>query len=231
VLCVDVDSARATETAEKLGVDSMVGDVTNPEDMLHIFSRARKLFGKDFRGFVDIVGMADLRPIANYTPEDWRRQFSIVLDHAFLAVKYGAEVLTEGGSMIFISSLAGIRSIKNQGVYGIAKAALNYLVYVASHEYGPANIRVNAIAPGLTRTPRVVAGFGEALIQDIVDHTPLGRANEPEDIAKAILFFASDMARCITGVVMPIDGGLQHVGSLPTINVGNRLIPGQLQGN
>jgi NAD(P)-dependent dehydrogenase (short-subunit alcohol dehydrogenase family) len=63
--------------------------------------------------------------------------------------------------MVFVSSVSGLRSAEGQGVYGSAKAALNHLVVCAAHEYGPRNIRINAVAPGLTRTPRVVAGFAK----------------------------------------------------------------------
>lgn len=225
VLVVDLDIERAEQTAGDLGGDAMVADVTREEDVVKVFQRARELYGDTFDGVVDIVGKADLRPLSANSLNEWDRQFDIVLRHAFLTVKHGAAAMPEcGGTMVFVSSLAGVRSFGNQGAYGVAKAALNHLVAVASHEFGPRGIRVNAVSPSLTLTPRVVAGFGERLIADIVAHTPLRKANEPADIASAILFLSSGLARTITGMVIQVDGGLQHVAALPPIEVGDRLI-------
>jgi len=224
VVCTDVSRERAEAVAAETGGEAAVADATDDADVARLFQGARARHGAALAGFVDIVGMADLRPLREMTPAAWDRQQDIVLRQAFHVLRHGAEALPEGGAAVFVSSLAGLRSLANQGVYGIAKAGLNHMVAVASHEYGPQGLRVNAVAPGLVRTPRVEAAFGSALMARITDAVPLRRANEPEDIANAILFLLSDMARCITGAVLASDGGLGHVGALPAIEVGEALI-------
>ena len=84
-------------------------------------------------------------------------------------------------------------------------------------ELGPRNIRINAVAPGFVRTPRLLAALNESFWTGLNDYIPLRRAAEPSDIAKAILFFASDMSTCVTGTVLPIDGGLSTVAPVPHI--------------
>jgi 3alpha(or 20beta)-hydroxysteroid dehydrogenase len=225
ILCVDLKLELAQPVAQEVNGHACEADVTKAPEMRRVFDDARKIFGGRFGGVVDIVGMGDLRTIAEMDEPAWDRQYDLLLRHAFLAIKYGAETLpAAGGAMVFVSSFSGLRSAEGQAVYGSAKAALNHLAVCAAHEYGPKNIRINVVAPGLTRTPRVVAGFGEALIDEIVERIPLRRANEPDDIAKAILFLSSDLARCVTGVVLPVDGGLINVAALPPIKVGEALL-------
>ncbi|MGR3322493.1 MAG: SDR family NAD(P)-dependent oxidoreductase [Sagittula sp.] len=225
VICCDLDLARAEAVANELsGAVAQRLDVTDADAMAAFFAGIAEAHGQPLSGLVDIVGVADLRRIEAFSPEDYDWQQNIVLRQAFLAVKHGAEAMKDsGGAIVLVSSIASLASAPNQGVYGIAKAGLNHLTRVAAHEYGPRNIRVNAVAPGLTRTPRVVAGFGEALLAEIEATIPLRRANQPRDIATAAAFLLSDLSCCISGVVLPVDGGLSALSAVPEIDVGARL--------
>jgi NAD(P)-dependent dehydrogenase (short-subunit alcohol dehydrogenase family) len=221
VLCVDCDIKLAAAVAEETGGVPWQADVTVRADVEAIFAKAQELFGGSLSGLVDIVGIADVRPLADMDDAGWNRNFDVVLRHAYLAIQAGSRTMTNGGSMVFVSSMSGTVSVQNQAAYGVAKAALNHLAHCAAHELGPRNIRVNAVAPGFVRTPRLLAALDESFWTTLSGHIPLRRPAEPSDIAKAILFLASDMSTCITGTVVPIDGGTSVVAALPLIPLGS----------
>lgn len=113
-----------------------------------------------------------------------------------------------GGAMVLLSSIAGALAVPNSGAYAVSKAAENHLARQLAAEWGSRNLRVNVVAPGTTRTDMIrslmaVAGAEERVIAQ----TALRRLAEPDDIAAAILFLASDAARHITGQVLVVDGG------------------------
>jgi NAD(P)-dependent dehydrogenase (short-subunit alcohol dehydrogenase family) len=217
VLCVDRESTLAKSVAGEIGGRAFVAEVTDRRSMEQAFSKATDLFGDRLSGVVDIVGIADVRPLSEMDDASWDRQFDLVLRHAFLAIQLGSKYLSSHSSIVFVSSISGERSFHNQSSYGVAKAALNHLVHCAAHEYGPKGIRINAVAPGFVKTPRLLAALPEEFWETLNGFIPLGRAAEPEDVAKAILFLASDMSSCITGAVLPIDGGASVVAALPPI--------------
>jgi NAD(P)-dependent dehydrogenase (short-subunit alcohol dehydrogenase family) len=220
VLCVDRESELAAAVAGEIGGQACVADVAERRDMENVFTRARQSFGEQFSGLVDIVGIADVRPLADMDDAGWSRQFDLVLRHAYLAIQIGSKTMTGAGSMVFVSSMSGALSVENQSAYGVAKAGLNHLVHCAAHELGPRNIRINAVAPGFVRTPRLLAALNDDFWRTLNDRIPLRRPATPSDIAKAILFLASDMSTCITGAVVPIDGGVSTVAALPPIPPG-----------
>lgn len=220
VICVDRDPELANAVAEEVAGVACVADVTARRDVEALFAKATDRFGERLSGLVDIVGIADIRKIADMDDVGWNRNFDMVLRHAYLAIQIGARAMTKGGSMVFVSSMSGVLSVENQASYGVAKAALNHLVHCAAHELGPRNIRVNAVAPGFVRTPRLLAALKEDFWTGLNAYIPLRRAAEPSDVAKAILFLASDMSTCITGAVAPIDGGMSTVAALPPIPLG-----------
>jgi NAD(P)-dependent dehydrogenase (short-subunit alcohol dehydrogenase family) len=221
VLCVDRDKALADEAARATGGIAEAADILSETALARVFQRAGSLFGTSFGGFVDIVGMADLRPITAFTETEWDCQFSLIVRHAFFALKHAAPYFTrEGGTAVYVSSVAGLRSFANQAVYGAAKAALNHFIATAGLEFGPKGVRVNGVAPGLTLTPRIRTVLPQARLDDLASAIPLRRHGTPEDIAAAILFLSSSLSRQMTGVVLPVDGGLSNVGALPNLDVG-----------
>ena len=147
----------------------------------------------------------------------WDRQFDLVLRHVYLTMQELLAHLDRDSSLVFVSSMAGHRICENQAVYGAAKAALDQLVRGAAVELGPRGVRVNAVAPGFVRTPRLKAALSEEFWTKLKSYIPTGSAAEPEDIAGPLLFLSSRLARNISGVVLPVDGGVSVAAALPKI--------------
>ena len=220
VMCVDREPALAEAVAAEVGGIPVAGDVTVRGDMARIFDQAEKEFGDTLRGVVDIVGIATIGKIGEATDETWDRQFDVVLRHAYLAIQIGGDLLAArgGGTMVFVGSISGVVSVANQAMYGTAKAALHHLVRCAAHELGVQHIRVNAIAPGFVRTPRLLERLSEQFWTRVSDANPLRRVAVPADIAAAVLYLSSDLAGYVTGNVVTLDGGMNFVAALPELD-------------
>jgi NAD(P)-dependent dehydrogenase (short-subunit alcohol dehydrogenase family) len=218
VLCVDRDAELAATIAAEVRGVPWSADVTKAADVTGIFTDGARALERPLHGVADIVGIATTRPLAEIDEEAWDGQFDIVLRHAYHTLRSGSAALAErGGSIVFVGSLAGSVSIANQAVYGAAKAALHHLVRTMACELGPKNVRVNAVAPGIVQTPRLLAKHGPEMWQRFEQVTPLRRTATPEDIAAAIVFLLSDAARMITGVILPVDGGLSAASVVPDL--------------
>lgn len=151
---------------------------------------------------------------------DWRRVLDLNLTSAFLTVQAAARVMRDGGAIVALSSLSAIRPSRGSAAYSAAKAAVLSLVEVAALELGPRGIRVNAIAPSLVRTPSTERLFSDPeLVEAFHDATALGRHAEPEEIAAAVAYLASDEAGFVTGTTLMIDGGAQLLGHPDTRRV------------
>jgi len=155
VVCVDRDETRASAVAREVDGVAHAADVTKRGEVERVFAAARQHGA--VRGVVDIVGMPHLGPLANLDDRLWASQFDLVLTHAFLAVQIGGKAIADagGGTMVFVASMSGLTQIPGQVAYGTAKAALIQLVAGMGLEFGPARVRVNAVAPGFVRTPRL----------------------------------------------------------------------------
>ncbi|MGE3247234.1 MAG: SDR family NAD(P)-dependent oxidoreductase, partial [Beijerinckiaceae bacterium] len=216
--CVDSDPGRGEQIARHVDGLALSGDVTRREDVQRIFREAQASF-RSVHGIVDIVGAAATKPLVAFDDGEWEQQYAIVLRHVFLTLQIGAEAVADagGGSITFVGSIAGTASIPGQSAYGSAKAALHQLVRTQAHELAPRNIRVNAVAPGIVRTPRLLARLSDAQWEKIESRIPLGRAAKPSEIASAILFLASGMASHVTGHILAADGGLAAITALPAV--------------
>ncbi|WP_077002801.1 SDR family NAD(P)-dependent oxidoreductase [Variovorax sp. KK3] len=208
VLCVDFDAGRAEQVARATGGVAAVADVLSRTSMEAVFRQAREQLGVPLGGIVDVVGMPVGKSLADMDDDAWQRQFDLVLRHAWLAIQYGVPAMERGGSIVVVGSMAG--SIARGGTllaYGAAKAALHHLARSAAQEFAPRGIRVNVVAPGLTRTPRLVEANGQAFWDAQAAQIPLGRPAAPADIAAAILYLSTPLAAHVTGNVVMVDGG------------------------
>jgi 3alpha(or 20beta)-hydroxysteroid dehydrogenase len=226
LLCVDLDSGRADAIAKAVSGHACVADVTTRAGLVQVFADARAAFGA-VHGVVDIVGMARIKELAQFTDDDWEWQFGIVLRHAFLTLQHGAAAIAEagGGAMVFVGSMAGNRVVPNQAVYGSAKAALHHLVRCAANEHGARRVRINAIAPGFIRTPRLDEMLSAEQWQAVESRIPLRHVATAAQIAATILFLASDLSSHVTGQVLAVDGGLGNAAAVPDLSWGPARTP------
>lgn len=221
VLCVDRDEQLARNVAESVGGVPCAADVTSRTDMQRVFETGRRSFGR-VHGLVDIVGVAGIKPFSEVDDTAWNLQFDIVLRHAYLAIQVGGEMMAAdgGGSMAFVGSMSGNRAVPNQTAYAVSKAALHHLVRCAGAEYGRRQVRINAIAPGYVRTPRLNQRLGDEAWNAISKVIPIGRPATPADIAGPLLFLASDLSAHITGEVIAVDGGAGVMAAFPDVKFG-----------
>lgn len=150
--------------------------------------------------------------IADLTPESFRKDFDINVNSAFVATReaFKAMLPARRGSIINISSINGVLSMANMSAYGTAKAALIQFTKYAAMEGARANVRVNAIAPGVINTPATAAGFAGPYAdwgKKIAAQVPMGRFGEADEVAKVALFLASDDSSYVTATCLSVDGG------------------------
>jgi NAD(P)-dependent dehydrogenase (short-subunit alcohol dehydrogenase family) len=216
VLCVDREEELARRVANETRGESCVADVTSSADMKNVFGRAAESFGGSFKGIVNVVGVAIIKPFADIEEEEWDRQFGIVLRHAYLTIRYGAPLLAAngGGSMTFVGSMSGLASIGGQTAYGSAKAALHHLVRGGANEFGAGQVRLNVVVPSFIRTPRMEQKLPAEMWDRMASMAPLGRVASPDEIAAAILFLQSDLASYVSGTVFPVDGGVSAISPM-----------------
>lgn len=192
---VGVDLRRVEEPSL---VESLVVDCSTAEGAQAAVEAARHALGR-----LDVVVAAAARmpvaPAHETTPAQWRAALSAGLDTAFFVARAALPLLPRGGSIVAVSSVNATLAAPGLPAYSAAKGGLEALVRQLALEYGPRGIRVNAVAPGL---------IGRADLPFAAEGYPLGRTGEPEDVAAAVRFLASPAAGFITGVTLPVDGGL-----------------------
>jgi len=147
-----------------------------------------------------------LRLLQDETPDEFDRMLAVNLRGPFLGMKAVFEPMRAGGggSIVNISSLAGVQPFSMHGAYSAAKYGLTGLTQVAAIEYGPSGIRVNSVHPGPIDTDMLPGGGGEGRF---ADH-PLGRVGTPQEVAELVLFLASDASSYVTGAQVRVAGGL-----------------------
>lgn len=168
------------------------------------------------------AGMVGARPLLEVTTESWQTIFDLNARGPWLLARAAYESLVEsGGSIVVSTSIAALHAAPNIGAYSPSKAAVSMLVRQLAVEWGPDGVRVNAVAPGPIVTPMTYARFGGRDTPAAVERrarraaiTPLRRVGEADDVAEVILFLAGPGARHLTGVEIPVDGGL-HATLMP----------------
>lgn len=209
----DLDSEGIAAVVSELGhnqVDGMVVDIRDEDAVAKMVEGAVRRFGRLDIAFNN-AGVGSFSPIQNYALDDFKRVVDICLTGTFLCIKHESKHLIaagHGGSIINIASLNAMQATEGFAAYCSAKAGVAMLTKVAALELGRHKIRVNAIGPGLIHTPATTLfKTMEAVYQGFIDNSPMGRAGEPEDVAKLGVYLASDDSSLMTGQTLYIDGG------------------------
>jgi NAD(P)-dependent dehydrogenase (short-subunit alcohol dehydrogenase family) len=207
----DVDEVVGQIRARGRRAVAMPGDIRD-------FSEDLAQAAVDQLGRLDIwvnnVGGSEdkaIQPLAETSDEIFRNQLELNLTAAFQGAKAAANRMGRGGSIINIASGAGMTAAPNTGPYGAAKAGMINLTMTLSQELAPQGIRVNAISPGMVPTEAFhqVLGITDAELPEFAAKVPLGRLGTPEDMAAAVVYFASPAASWVTGQNILISGGRQ----------------------
>ncbi len=202
-------SAPLESLAGELNGHAFAGDATDPAYVDRLVERARELHGR-VDGLVNCVGSILLKPAHLTTPEEFHQIIATNLASAFSCVRAGANAMREtGGSIVLLGTAASQIGLPNHEAIAAAKAGITGLALSAAASYAARNIRVNVVAPGLTKTPLTSRlTQNEASVKASIAMHPLGRLGEPGDIAQAIEFFLDPCNSWVTGQVLAVDGGL-----------------------
>ena len=225
VFCVDRNAAAASETAgiikgEGGNATAFAADASRSDEIASMVAACRKTYGR-----VDVldnnVGIAETGSVVDVTEADWDRVFAINLKSSYLAMKHVIPIMVAqgGGSIINISSIAAIRHLGISYItYATTKAAMNQMTRTTAVEFAAQGVRVNAILPGLMKTPMVAHSVGlaasyaggdvEAMWRARDAQVPMGHMGDAWDVANAALFLASDESKYVTGIELVVDGGI-----------------------
>jgi NAD(P)-dependent dehydrogenase (short-subunit alcohol dehydrogenase family) len=225
LFCVDRNAAAADET---VGIITSEGgkamahtaDVSKAADVEAMVAACIEAYGR-----IDVldnnVGIAEVGSVVDVPEAEWDRVFAVNLKSAYLSMKHVIPVMVKqgGGSIINISSIASIRHVGISYVsYNASKAAMNQMTRSTAVEFASKHVRVNAILPGLMKTPMVEhsAGLAQSYAGGDVQamwrardaQVPMGHMGDGWDVANAALFLASDESRYVTGIELVVDGGI-----------------------
>lgn len=209
--------------SSKAGADKVVGEITSaggkaiavranvaePEDIKRLFAETRQAFG-GLDVLVNNAGVYDFAPLEAITPEHYHRQFNLNVLGLILTTQEAARNFgPSGGSVVNISSVVAKLGLPNATVYSATKAAVDSITRTLAAELGPKRIRVNSVNPGMVETEgNASARDAENEFRKVVEaQTPLGRIGQVDDIAPAVVFFASDDSKWVTGETLYIAGG------------------------
>jgi NAD(P)-dependent dehydrogenase (short-subunit alcohol dehydrogenase family) len=189
-------------------VTGVQGDVANLSDLDRLYD----IIGKKSR--LDVVfanaGVAAFAPLGNITEEFFDQLFDINVKGSLFTVQKALPLMNDGGSIILTGSVASIKGTPAFWVYGATKAAIRNFVRAWTVELKHRRIRSNVLSPGPTITPIVDQQPADAIAK-ITSSIPMGRMAEPDEIAKAALFLASDDASFVTGIELFVDGGRAQI--------------------
>lgn len=217
IVATNLELPEAEETAEairKAGgrTVSIAADISKPDEIHAMVDRAINAFGG-----IDIlvnnagVGALNVPTFEIRDMEAWDKVFEINVGATFLCCQRVGQWMTThgGGKMVNVASITGIAGVPYVNAYGPSKAAVINMTRSLAVEWARYKINVNCVAPCWTRTRRLEKAFEKGVVSlaEIQKRCPMGRPAEPEDVAKAILFLASDDASFITGITLPVDGG------------------------
>ena len=210
VIIADFDEATGTATAEYLGdqCSFVKTDVSQSESVQSLIKRV-KADHESIDVIVNNAGILQDQTLEKMDEEEFDKVIQVNMRGVYLCTKYAAEVMREQGSGVILNASSVVARFGNFGQtnYVASKAGLEGMTKVWARELGKHGIRVNAVAPGFIKTD-MIAGMPEKIIKMMEDKVPLKRWGKPEDVADLYCFLASDEASYISGVILPVDGGV-----------------------
>jgi NAD(P)-dependent dehydrogenase (short-subunit alcohol dehydrogenase family) len=196
-------------------VSSVQGDVSNLEDLGRLYAKV-----KEQRGIIDILfanaGVGELALLGTITEAQFDKIFGVNVKGLLFTVQRALPLFRDGGSIILNASIGGSKGIEATSVYSASKAAIRSFARTWAAELKHRRIRINAISPGPIDTPAFngLARTREEVDQiktNLANKVPLGRMGMPDEVAKAVLFLASDDSSFITGIELFVDGGMAQI--------------------
>lgn len=218
VALVDRDAAQGAALAKALGDQAhfIAADIAVAAQVEAAVAQAVAHFGQ-LDILVNNAGISGFGSITEITPDAWERMIATNLSSIFYASRAALPHLARAkGNIVHTASISGMRGDHRLSAYNAAKGGVVNLTRGMAIDYGRHGVRINAIAPGVTRTA-MAQGLetNTARKKGWTDVIPLARLGEPEEMAQAIAFLASDAASYITGVILPVDGGMMAATGSP----------------
>ena len=184
------------------------GDVSKLQDLDRLYETVKA------KGKIDVLvanaGIGEFAPLASLTEEHFDKLFDLNVKGTVFTVQKALALMNDGGSIVLIGSVASVKGTSAFGIYGATKAAVRNLVRTWTTELKDRRIRSNVLSPGPIKTPLVDLQPPEAIAR-ILTTIPMGRMGEPDEVAKAAVFLASDDSSFVTGIELFVDGGRGQV--------------------
>jgi NAD(P)-dependent dehydrogenase (short-subunit alcohol dehydrogenase family) len=217
---VFITGRRQTEldkAVKKIGKNAVgiQGDVTILEDLDRLYETVRQQ-----QGCIDVLfanaGVWEFAPMGEFTETHFDKTFGVNVKGLLLSVQKALPLLKNGGSIILNSSIGGSKAVEGLSVYHATKAAIRSFARSWTVDLKSRKIRVNAISPGPIDTPGLEQALqtkrdAESLRKSYLNNIPLGRFGNPDEVARAVSFLASDQSNYITGIELCVDGGMAQV--------------------
>ncbi|MGF6958639.1 SDR family NAD(P)-dependent oxidoreductase [Paraburkholderia youngii] len=221
VAIVDLNTEPAQERANAHPNEMLLiqADVGKPDTATKACDQVVDKWGRlDF--LVNCAGVNRHAPLEDFSLEDWNFVLNVNLTSTLLFMQAAARHMLKAGSgaIVNISSIAGARGVPDRCAYAATKAAVNSLTQSGATAWATRGIRVNAVAPGFTKTPlvQVYIDKGNIQLQPMIDRTPMQRMAEPDEIAAAIVFLGSEENSFMTGQTVYVDGGFMAQYGIPS---------------
>ena len=217
VAILDIDQKTLSQTMKQVfDTNNVLGlecDVSEPDQVDQSVNRVLEQFGR-IDVLVNNAGIAEFKPMLETTYDEWSRILAVNLNGPFICSQACAPFMlkNEGGSIVNIASISGLRASTLRIAYGTSKAALMHLTKQQAAELGNKGVRVNAIAPGPVDTAMAKKVHTADIRSDYHDVIPLNRYGLEEEIADAVWFLCSDSASYINGQIIAADGGFDATG-------------------
>jgi NAD(P)-dependent dehydrogenase (short-subunit alcohol dehydrogenase family) len=202
----------AVKQIGKNNVTGVQGDVSNLADLDRLYDTV-----KQQKGRIDVLfanaGIVELAPLGSITESHFDKIFNINVKGLLFTVQKALPLFQDGGSIILTASIGGSKGYEGTSPYSATKAAIRSFARTWTVELKQRKIRVNAISPGPidTAQQQLIGELGEQLRTNLVNAVPLGRMGNPDEVAKAVSFLASDDSSYVTGIELFVDGGMAQI--------------------